>query len=79
MSNDSTARGYLTPVGANPNYDEALEREDFEGAAKIRDAMQRRAGEAVEHGARDRGLLGEAERHGAMLALGSRPSELPSM
>lgn len=27
MSNDSTARGYLTPVGDLPQYDEALERE----------------------------------------------------
>ncbi|RIQ16681.1 hypothetical protein DLN06_26415, partial [Salmonella enterica subsp. enterica serovar Newport str. CFSAN000835] len=27
MSNDSTARGYLTPVGDSPQYDEALERE----------------------------------------------------
>jgi hypothetical protein len=27
LSNDSTARGYLTPVGDSPQYDEALERE----------------------------------------------------
>ncbi|MCD9249018.1 hypothetical protein LUS38_17575 [Escherichia coli] len=27
MSNDSTARGYLTPVGEGPKYDEELERE----------------------------------------------------
>lgn len=27
MSNDSTTRGYLTPVGDSPKYDEALERE----------------------------------------------------
>ncbi|EAQ6363604.1 hypothetical protein DEI78_13110 [Salmonella enterica subsp. enterica serovar Oranienburg] len=27
MSNDSTAHGYLTPVGDSPQYDEALERE----------------------------------------------------
>lgn len=27
MSNDSTARGYLTPVGDSPEYDEELERE----------------------------------------------------
>lgn len=27
MSNDSTVRGYLTPVAGNPKYDEELERE----------------------------------------------------
>ncbi|SCC65832.1 phage neck terminator protein [Kosakonia oryziphila] len=27
MSNESTVRGYLTPVGDSPQYDEALERE----------------------------------------------------
>jgi len=27
LSNDSTRRGYLTPVGDSPDYDEALERE----------------------------------------------------
>ena len=27
MSNDSTAPGYLTPVGDGPTYDEALERQ----------------------------------------------------
>ena len=27
MSNDSTVRGYLTPVGDSPKYDEELERE----------------------------------------------------